>query len=280
MIKISKKILKEVYPERKSQAHKYDFGHFLIIGGSKIYSGSPALAGLAAYRSGVDLVTIAAPQRAANIIACFGPDLITYPLAGNWLSKEHLPELLDLSKNKTAVLIGNGLSKKPETLEAVREYLKKIELPAVIDADAIQAVAQEKEILANRNFVITPHLQEFFVLTGSKIIKEKLTQRIKLVKETAARLKTTILLKADIDIISDGQTTALNETGNPYMTVGGTGDTLAGICGSLLAQGIDTFKTACAAAYINGRAGDISAKKLNQSLMTSDLISAISQVIR
>jgi hydroxyethylthiazole kinase-like uncharacterized protein yjeF len=278
MIKISRKILKEIYPERKSQAHKYDFGHLLIIGGSKIYSGSPALAGLAAYRSGVDLVTIVAPERAANIAASFTPDLITYPLAGNWLSKEHLSELLDLSK--TAVLIGNGLSKKPETLEAVKEYLKKIELPAVIDADAIQAVAQEKEILANRNFIITPHLHEFFVLTGREIIKENLAQRINLVKEMSAQFKTTILLKAEIDIISDGKTTALNETGNPYMTVGGTGDTLAGICGSLLAQGIDPFKAACAAAYINGRAGDLAASKLKQSLIASDLIPAINQIVR
>lgn len=280
MVKISKKILKEVYPERKPQVHKYDFGHLLIIGGSKIYSGSPALAGLAAYRTGVDLVTIAAPERAANIIASFGPDLITYPLAGHWLNKEHLFKLFNLSKNKTAVVIGNGLSKQPATLEMIREYLKKIELPAVIDADAIQAVAQEKDVLANRNFIVTPHLHEFFILSGQEIIKEKLSRRIDLVRETAAQLKTTILLKANIDIISDGQTTALNKTGNSYMTVGGTGDTLAGICGSLLAQGVDSFKAAGAAAYINGRAGDIAAKKLNQSLIASDLISAIGQTIK
>ena len=279
MIKISKKILKEVYSKRKPQVHKYDFGHLLIIGGSKIYSGSPALAGLAAYRSGVDLVTLAAPERAANIIASFTPDLITYPLAGDWLVESHLPELFDLSKNETAIVIGNGLSKQPETLKTIREYLREIKLPAVIDADAIQAIAQEKGILANRNFIITPHLQEFFVLSGRKIIKEKLAQRINLVEETAAQLKTTILLKAEIDIISDGKMTALNETGNPYMTVGGTGDTLAGICGSLLAQGVNPFKAASAAAYINGRAGDIAASKLKQSLMASDLILAISQAI-
>ena len=78
-----------------------------------------------------------------------------------------------------------------------------------------------------------------------------------------------------IDIISDGKQVALNKTGNPYMTKAGTGDTLAGICGALLAQGQDAFKAACAAAYINGQAGDIAAAKLKQSLMASDLIEAI-----
>lgn len=275
MIKISKKILQEVYPKRRPQAHKYDFGHLLIIGGSKLYSGSPALAGLAAYRSGVDVVTIAAPERAANIIASFTPDLITYPLKGNWLSKKHLPELSDLTKNKTAVVIGGGLERQDETLETVREYLRNISLPCLIDADAIYALVQDKKIVFGKNYVITPHLYEFFILSGLKIAKEKLTQRIKIVKETAAKLNTVILLKADIDIISDGKQVALNKTGNPYMTKGGTGDTLAGICGALLSQGQDAFKAACAAAYINGQAGDIAAAKLKQSLMASDLIETI-----
>lgn len=276
---ITKKILREVYPPRKPEVHKYDFGHLLIIGGSKIYSGSPALAGLAAYRSGVDLVTIAAPQRAADIIAGFAPDLITYPLKGDWLNQKHLPELFDLTENKTALVIGGGLSRQPETLETVKEYLKNLSLSCVIDADAIYALAQEKEIMADKNFIITPHLYEFFVLSGLKIAKEKLAQRIQIVKETAAQLRTTILLKANIDIISDGQRIALNKTGSPLMTVGGTGDTLAGVLGALLARGVDIFKAGCAAAYINGLAGELAGKKLGESLMATDLINEISNIL-
>ncbi len=288
MFTVKKSILNKVFKKRGPDVHKYDFGHLLVIGGSKLYSGSPAFAALAAYQAGVDVVTVAGPKRAMDIVAGFAPDLITYPLEGDWLAKIHLKELLELTKGKTAVVIGGGLGRTAGILNTIRVYLKKIDISCVIDADAIHAMAQEianlssllqKEIIANKSFVITPHLYEFFVLTGKNIGKADLKKRIEVVKAAAKKLKTTILLKANIDIISDGKQVALNKTGNPYMTVGGTGDTLAGICGSLLAQGIEPFTAAQAAAYINGKAGDIAASELRESFMASDLIETICEVI-
>jgi len=279
MIKITKSILKKVYKGRKPNVHKYDFGHLLVIGGSKMYSGSPALAAISAYKTGIDLVTIASPKRAANIIATFSPDLITYPLDRDYITTRNLPELLKLSQNKTAVLIGGGMERNKETFKLICQFLKAIKLPCVIDADAIYAVVQDKKVIRDKNFIITPHLHEFYILTNKKIENKSLNERIKIVKESARKLKTTILLKANTDIISDGKKVALNKTGNPFMTVGGTGDTLAGICGSFLAQGIDPFTSACASAYINGKAGDIASLKLKQSFTASDLIKAIPEVI-
>jgi hydroxyethylthiazole kinase-like uncharacterized protein yjeF len=277
-IEIKKTILKEVYKKREPWAHKYDFGHLLVIGGSKLYSGSPVLSSMAALRAGVDLVTIIAPERAANIAASFSPDLVTYPLKGDYLNERHLKDLIKFTKGKTAVVIGGGLWRIRPVLDTVAEYMKRTELPTVVDADAIHAIAKSKKISLN-NCVVTPHSVEFFTLSRIEPTN-KLNERIEVVKKVSKELETVVLLKGNIDIISDGEKVAINRTGNPYMTVGGTGDTLAGICGSLLAQGIDCFTAACTAAYINGRAGDIAARQLRQSMMATDLIEAIPKVIK
>lgn len=278
VIKIKKSILKKVYKRRKPWSHKYDFGHLLIIGGSKLYSGSPVLAAMAAFRAGVDLVTIIAPERAANIAASFSPDIVTYPLKGDYLNKKHLKDLFKFTKGKTGVVIGGGLWRISPVLDTVSEYINHVNLPCVIDADAIHAISKSKK-LNIKKCVITPHSYEFSALSGIKPTN-KSDRRIEAVKKVAKDMDTTILLKGNIDIISDGIKVATNKTGNPYMTVGGTGDTLAGICGSLLAQGVDCFTAACAAAYINGKAGDIAAKQLKQALMATDLIEYIPKVIK
>jgi len=217
-----------------------------VIGGSKQYHGSPVFNALAAMRSGVDLVTVLAPKRAADIIASFSPDLIVYPLGGDYLGKRHLKTLLEFTKRKTAVVIGGGLCRNKDTMDAVRMFLKKIALPCVIDADAIYTLDKK---IAGGNFLVTPHAYEFYKLTRKKVTNN-LNERTKVVKEAAKEFNVTILLKGHIDIVSDGKRTALNRTGNPYMTKGGTGDVLAGICGSLLAQGNSVFDAACGAAYI------------------------------
>lgn len=270
-------ILKQVYKPRPDWSHKGNFGHLLVIGGSRKYSGSPAFNALAAYRSGVDLVTVAAPRRAADIVASFSPDLITYPLDGDYFDESHLKEVLELAKTANAVAIGGGLERCKGTMIAVRKFLKRIELPCVIDADAIHTIKKKSTI--KRNFVLTPHSNEFFVLTGLQP-EVDVERRVSLVKNVATQLGCIILLKGHFDVVSDGIRTAVNKTGNPYMTVGGTGDTLTGICGALLARGVDPFDAACAACFINGMAGDLAARKYGEGLMASDLINEIPIVLK
>ncbi len=290
MIKeITKDILKTIYKKRPEKTHKYDYGLLLAIGGSQFYSGSPALAALAAFRAGVDMVYIIAPRRAADIIASFSPNLAAFPLEGKRLTKEHLATLLEMTKSaeivtegKTAVVIGGGMGRSPETQEVILEYLSQIKIPAVIDADAIYAVAKKPEILSERPFLITPHSYEFYILTGKEIMAKSDEEKIKIVKEEAQRLKTTILLKGKLDILasSKGNEIAINKTGHPSMSVGGTGDTLAGIAGCLLARGENCFKAAGAAAYINGSAGKRAAKRLGESMTATDLIEEIPNVLK
>jgi len=272
----TRSLIKKIYKKREKWSHKGDFGSLLVIGGSKRYSGSPTFNALAAYRSGVDLVTIAAPRRAADIIASFSPDLITYPLEGDYLN-ETLDDIFVLAENSNAVAIGGGLERNQETVVAVNKILKGLNIPCVIDADAIHAVTKEKKVL-NKKFVVTPHSQEFYILTGIKP-EIDVKKRVTVVKKAASQIGCIIVLKGYVDVISDGKYVAINKTGNPYMTVGGTGDTLTGICGALLARGVDPFEAACAACYINGKAGELAAKKFKEGLMASDLINEIPKVI-
>lgn len=287
MTEVTKDILKQIYKPRPEDSKKYDFGLLLVIGGGEFYSGSPALSAMAGFRSGVDMVRIIAPKRAADIIASFSPNLAAYPLKGDWLVKEHLATLLALtesarivSNGKTAVVIGGGMGRSEETQEAILEYLSQVKIPTVIDADAIHALSKRPEVISGKPVLITPHTYEFFVLTGKEVHKLPLEEKIKIVQEEAERLQTTILLKGKVDIISDGKSVALNRTGSPYMTKGGCGDTLAGICGALIARGINPFLVAQAAAYINGKAGEIAAQRLKKSLTATDLIEAIPEVIK
>lgn len=263
-------ILRKV-SDRPHSAHKYDFGHLLVVGGSKMYSGSPALSSLAAYRSGVDLVTTVAPKRAADIIASFSPSLITHPLGNDNFKRAHLEELEDLRVKADAVVIGGGMERNYEVREAIVKFLRELEIPAVVDADAIYAVAEKEEIL-EEDFILTPHAHEFKVLTGEKASKNQ-------VRESARELGCVILRKGNPDVISHREEVVENETGNQYLTVGGTGDTLAGIAGSLLAQGIDPFKAAYGAAWINGKAGELAAEEKGIGTMPDDLLEKIPEVI-
>ncbi|OYT43029.1 MAG: NAD(P)H-hydrate dehydratase [Candidatus Aenigmarchaeota archaeon ex4484_56] len=272
--------IKQIYRKRDRDVHKYDFGSLLIIGGSKIYHGAPLFNALGALRSGVDLVTVVSPERAANIIASYSPDLITYPLKGDYLNIAHIKEIKKLLKDKTGVVIGGGcIGRNKSTHEAIITILKDLKLPCVVDADAIHAVANNIHIIKNKNFVLTPHAYEFFILSGEKT-SENMNERIKQVRKFAYEFKTTILLKGNTDIISNGEDICLNKTGTPYMTKGGTGDILAGICGSLLARGIDCFTSACYSAYINGKAGEKASRKYGEGMLASDILKEIPDVIR
>lgn len=279
-------ILKNIYKDRPRNVKKYDFGLLLVIGGSEFYSGSPALSALSAFRAGVDMVRIIAPKRPADIIASFTPNLAAYPLKGDWLTKEHLSTLISMtesakaaSRGKIAVVIGGGMGRTEESQEVILEYLSQVQVPIVIDADAIYALEKNPEIVKGKPFLITPHTYEFFVLTKKEIYQLPEKEKIKLVQEEAGRLQTTILLKGATDIISNGEELVLNKTGCALMTKGGMGDTLAGIAGALMARGVSSFESGQAAAFINGLAGELAGKKFGESVMAIDLIDAITEVI-
>lgn len=275
---VSGGLIRKLFPKRKDWSHKGDFGKLLVIGGSKKYSGSPTLSAIAAYRTGADLVTVAAPERSANIVASFSPDLIAYPLEGDFLNPKHLKTLFNMARDSDAVVIGGGLGREKETMKTVLGFLKDTGLPCVVDADGIHALAGNVEVI-RENWILTPHSKEFKTLTHEKP-EPNLEDRTRLVRYFASRFNTTIILKGFVDVISDGNEIFTNKTGDPCMTKGGTGDTLTGICGALLARGVKPIDAACAGAYINGLAGSLVAKEYGPGMLASDLIKFIPRAIK
>lgn len=286
MANVTKDILKILYPARPAEVKKYDYGLMVVIGGSEFYSGSPALVALAGFRAGVDMVRVIAPRRAADIIASFSPILAAYPIADSHILQDDLATLLSLtqgakevSRGNVSVVIGGGMGRSPETLETVLQYLAQLDIPAVVDGDAIHAVAKNLDILKGKPFLLTPNTYEFTLLGGRDIRPLSQEERMQEVRTIAQNLGTTLLVKVKTDIISDGTDVLLNDTGSPYMSVGGAGDTLAGIAGALLARRAGTMNAAAGAAYINGKAGELAAKSMKESLVATDIIDAIPQVI-
>lgn len=280
---VTSSILKQVYKKRDIWSHKGDFGKLLVIAGSERITGAPVLIGKAALRAGCDTVYFVGPKRAMDAAAFAYPTFVNQPLEGRELMEEHLPAIISFMNDMkpTGIAIGPGLWRTEKTRKAVVKIVEMFNVPMVIDADAIRAISEAKELLKRKTTVLTPHANEFKELTGIEVTKN-VDERIEAVKSEAKKWRTTILLKGSVDVISDGKKVAVNKTGNPFMTKGGCGDTLTGVCAAILCrrnEPIEPYLAACAAAYINGKAGDIVAKRYKSGLMPTDLIEAITEVI-
>jgi NAD(P)H-hydrate epimerase len=264
---------------RPPESHKGDFGRLLVVGGSETYSGAPTLTALAALRTGIDLVFIAAPRETAYAISSMSPDLITLKLEGERLNMGNLSVLRPHIERATAVVLGPGLELQKETQKAVNKIIKIVEtkkIPMLLDADALKAFAEFKHRI-EAPAVLTPHAGEYEMLTGNNL-PGSLKERAESVRRTAQDLDTVILLKSHVDVISDGYREKLNFTGSPGMTVGGTGDILSGIVGAFLARGVDPFEAAVAGAFINGAAGDFVKAEKGHHMVSTDLLEWIPKV--
>ena len=266
------------YPIPSPDSHKGENGRVLIIGGGP-YTGAPALAGLGAFGIKVDLVHIATPARSYLPIASYSPNFIVHRLGGKVLTREEVPVLKELLKRADAVLVGPGLGDATETMEAVRNFVRGCDKPLVIDADAIGAVAQDLTVLRGKQGVITPHAGEFAKLSGKRPPQDY-QARMAPAMDLASTTGMTILLKGRIDVIADAGRAKLNRTGNPGMSVGGTGDVLAGEVVGLMSRGVEPFEAARIAAFINGIAGDLAYEEFGFSLMATQLAERVPQALK
>ncbi|MEX2688993.1 MAG: NAD(P)H-hydrate dehydratase [Candidatus Njordarchaeum guaymaensis] len=271
--------LKLAIKERAPWSHKGDFGRILVIGGSRNYSGAPTLASLAALNTGADLVITAVPEGIANVIRSYSPDLIVYPLPGEYFSMEGVKLLEQEILKYDAIILGPGLGLFEESLKAasqISRYIAEKGIPLIIDADGLKAIA--KYGIPSGNVILTPHAGEFKILFGELPPKD-LHEKGILVKEKAFEFRVTIVLKGHIDVISDGEAIRYNATGNPGMTVGGTGDVLSGIIGALVAQCKNPFLASCAGAFLSGVSGDLAFKEKGYEFLASDVIHKIPYAI-
>jgi NAD(P)H-hydrate epimerase len=256
--------------KRAPESHKGDSGRILVIGGGP-YTGAPALSALAALRAGADVVTVAAPKTAAKTISSFSPNLIVQELTAGHLCLEDMSVLVDQIARHDVVVVGMGLGRHPETMAALAEIIpltKKI----VIDADALQPSLPLKGI-------VTPHAGEFKRISGVSLVDLDYRERVEPLKKYAREKGLVVLLKGKVDLISDGEVVRANTTGNPGMTVGGTGDVLAGITAAFYAR-TSALRAATAAAFVNGRAGDLVYPEKDFGMVATDVIEKIPLAMR
>lgn len=268
---------KVYFPKPRKGSHKGENGHVLVVGGGP-YTGAPALAALGALKIGADLSFVATPESAAQTVASYSMNLIVAPLEGERLHPSNVERCLELAEDADAVLIGPGLGRSEETLEAARQFIAECISKLVVDADAIEAIGRQHGLLAGKCGVVTPHAGEFHALTGEKIADSPAARE----RQACALSKSTgftVLLKGPIDVISDGARTRENYTGNEAMTVGGTGDVLAGLCAGLMAKGASPYEAAMLAAFVNGAAGDLAFVEKSYGLLATDVLEKVPSVI-
>ncbi|WEL16970.1 ADP-dependent NAD(P)H-hydrate dehydratase / NAD(P)H-hydrate epimerase [Halorhabdus sp. SVX81] len=253
---------------RPADSHKGDFGEVLVIGGGP-YTGAPALAAQSALRAGADLVRVAVPAAIADEVQGYSEDLIVRPFDGTQLTEPAVDPLLDLATDHDSVVLGPGLGAGEATLSAVEAFLADFEGTAVVDADALRVVP---DVETGATLICTPHRGEFERMGGHDAADWE--TRAENVADLAAELDATLLVKGPADIISDGKSTRVSRTGNPGMTVGGTGDVLAGVTGALAAT-LDPHPAASLGAYVTGRAGDLVVEERGYGLVASDLLDRV-----
>jgi len=268
---------------RSSSAKKGDSGRILVIGGSDVYSGAPALSGMAALRTGSDLVSILAPEPVVSAIREYSPNLMVTSLHTKILQPESVDTAYEQILKNDVVVFGPGLGTHSETLTAVKSLVPKIidaGIPLVLDADGLKAIASSRIKLNPDSVVLTPHWGELKILLSVDMGDPKhLENRINKAIEAAGQYNCVVLLKGPVDVIvHPNGSYKLNRTGVPAMTVGGTGDVLTGIIASLLTHRGTAFQAASAGAFVSGLAGELAARELGDHLVATDCIEKIPDV--
>src|SRR3989442_10921200 len=266
------------YPVPRPDSHKGQNGRLLVVGGGP-FTGAPAFVGLAAYRIGVDVVHVATPSIAFEPVAAYSPSLIVHPLPGARFLKTDVGAVLEIASGMDAAGIGPGLGASDATKDAIRVLVRSLNLPMVLDADALTAAGEDLACLAGKRGIVTPHHKEFEVLSGTTLPAE-LPAKIEAAKSFAKKVGFTVLLKGSPDVITDGASHRKNKVHNVGMTKGGTGDSLAGICGALLSKRLPPFIAARMAAFGNGYAGNLAFEERSYGMLTTDLIEKIPRVLK
>lgn len=268
-----------ILPDREKTAHKGDFGKILLLCGARGYTGAAYLAAMGALRCGAGLVFLGVPESIYEIEAVKLNEPVVFPLPDRdgKLSDAAIPEILKRIPQMDAVLIGPGLGQSEGVLDVVKAVLEHAECPVVLDADGINVVAAHRNILRGRTTptILTPHAGEFARLDGMTGDRQSAAE------EMARNIGCIMLLKGHNTVITDGETTYINPTGNPGMAVGGSGDVLSGIITALLGQGIQPLEAAACGAWLHGAAGDLCANEIGQyGLLPTDMVAVLPRLLK
>jgi NAD(P)H-hydrate epimerase len=281
---LTREQIRTLITPRAADVHKGDFGRLLIVAGSRGKSGAAILAAHGALKSGAGLVTIASPRSVLPTIAAYAPDYMTEGLEEtgegtvHFAAAEHV-----LGFDADAMVIGPGLGRGEGVSTFVRELLAETEVPVVLDADALNAFADEPSALVGRegrDVITTPHPGEMARLVGCTI-DDVQADRMGIARDFAMTHKLYVVLKGHRTIIATPEGKCfVNPTGSPGMATGGTGDVLAGMLGAWLGQLLDAEAACRLAVYVHGAAGELAdADQGEVSMTASDLVQHISDAV-
>ena len=260
-------------PPRSRDSHKGTYGTVLVVGGSRGMTGAPALTGTAALRSGAGLVRVAVPDCCLETVAGFEPCYTTIPLPcteHGRLAPEAERVILTEAEQATVVAMGPGLGQSDGLRTLIGRIYRELDRPLVLDADGLNNLAGQPEMHHPAGpRILTPHPGEFARLLGRKSEPEE-SRRAAV--ELAAQWNVVLVLKGHGTLVTDGRDEYVNDTGNPGMATGGTGDLLTGMIAALVAQGLVPLDAARLGVYLHGMAGDLAAEEYGQvPIIASDL---------
>ena len=275
------RLVRMVLPVRKRDTHKGNYGRALLLCGSEGLTGAAMLAARAALRTGAGLVHLGVPEKIYPIVAARAGSEIVFPIPCDEAGRLCLASFDEIDRRLVgmdAVLYGPGLGRSQELTALTLKLLQTCRAPLVLDADGINAVAGHIDVLRESAcpVILTPHDGEFMRLGGDPKAKDRVCEAMRV----AARTKSVLLLKGYRTIITDSLNVYRNTTGNPGMATGGSGDVLAGVIVSLLAQHVMPLEAAAAGAWLHGSAGDLCAGRLGEyGLLPEDMIEALPRLL-
>jgi NAD(P)H-hydrate epimerase len=270
-------------PPRPEDSHKGTFGKVLVVAGSRGMTGAAILCGTAALRSGAGLVQVATPADVQAVVAagnpCYTTACLPIDVQGH-LNEDAVSVILELARGANVLAVGPGLGQAKKMGEIMEYLLLQATLPIVLDADGINALAKlPADVLRRREvpIVLTPHPGEFGRLTR-KSSKEVQENREALAVPFAAEHNVVLVLKGHGTLVTDGKRLYRNNTGNPGMAKGGSGDLLTGMIAALIAQGLSPFDAAQLGVWAHGLAGDLAAKIHGEiSLLATDILDQLAK---
>jgi len=264
-------------PERAEDAHKGLFGKLLIAGGCRGMVGAPALAAMAAFRSGAGLVRMALPRSVQLSAAIIAPCATSVPVAedeNGLICQGAIHDLLNAMEDNDSLALGPGMGQSLQLQAVIERLLKEVQKPIVIDADGLNNLAAIRGdgLQLSDITVLTPHPGEIKRLWKAWFREEMPTERTEQAEQLAKRCGAVVVLKGAGTVVTDGKRTYVNETGNPGMATGGAGDVLTGCIGALLANqaaGFEALSASILGVYIHGRAGDLAAAVMGETSVTA-----------
>ena len=267
---------------RPKDSHKGLYGTVVAFAGGRGTAGAAALVGAGALRSGAGLVRVLCPEEVQPTVASFEPSYMTWPvgddpegLAALGPAKKALERFLP---SASVLAMGPGMGQSAGLRELVAWVVASAEVPTVLDADALNNLADQTEILANlkRPVILTPHPGEFSRLTGRSTKEIQADRETHALAFAGSAKNLIVVLKGDQTLVTDGRRLYANTTGNPGMATGGSGDVLTGVIAALIAQKMDPFDAACLGVYAHGLAGDIARDQSGEvGMISGDIVDSL-----